>query len=235
MKGFQSPMAASLAASCLFVLAIPAHAQVGFNIDLDESFAPPELGGGAPSSAFGAAAYQPGFWNAIAASGNPTLQLHGLAGQLTNVTITGPAGGSGGGDNFPGNTGDYALLLNDGNLVGSTNSWMFAGVPSGDYDVYVYAVNPSNRTNPTAVHVTGAPVAYVNGPMPGNQFILGQTHCIEEISVTSGTFTISVDRGSNFSSYVNGFQIVPVPEPATLAGLGIGLLALTRRRKVAST
>ena len=67
--------------------------------------------------------------------------------------------------------------------------------------------------------------------MPSNQFILGITHCIQRISVTSGTFTIEVDRGSVHSGWVNGFQVVPVPEPSLIVGLSMGLATLAMRRR----
>ncbi len=90
-------------------------------MDLDVAVGDPGIGNGAPSSSFGDAAGQPGFWNRFGFGGVP-VPIAGLGGESTVVWMdaeyTGQVGG-GGGFAFAGNTGDYALLLNDAATVGS--------------------------------------------------------------------------------------------------------------------
>ena len=219
----------------LIALALSVGARAQFNCDLDDPGSPPFAGGGTPSSAFGAAANQPGYWNSLNAAGFGPTALRNLSGQLTNVICTGPSGGIGSGFNFAGNTGDYALLLNDGHQV-YHDSWTFTGLAPGIYRLYTYAVWPNGVVTATAVTVPGSFTVnpqYVTGPMPGNRFDLNVTHSIHEIQVSTGNVTVNVDRGGHFG-FVNGFQIVPVavPEPSIVLGLILGLLSIaTCRRK----
>ncbi len=237
MTGSRFICTLALALGGSLVLASSARAQVGFNIDLDDPFAPPFAGGGVPSSGFGAAAGQAGFWNGLVDSGVPPMQLRDLSGQLTNVVVTGPVGGSGGGWNFQGNTGDYALLLNDGRDV-SHDTWAFTNVPNGFYDVYTYTVFPDATHGYTSTVTVSNSITqnpqYVTGPMPGNRFILGVTHSIHEVYLTSGDFSITVDFNGSHGAVVNGFQIVPVPEPGTILCLGAGMLMIAARRPAAN-
>jgi hypothetical protein len=217
------------------MVAAAGHGQ-SFNIDINSEFSPPQAGGGPPSSVFGAAASQPGLWNAVPAAGMVPTQLRGLDGQLTSVVMSGPSGGVGGGNSFLANTGDYALLLNDGRLVGS-DIWTLSGLSSGFYRIYSYVVWPSTLVTSSQVTVSGSITPnpqIVTGPMPGNQFIQGITHSIHEISITSGSFAIQVDQGQQ-DAFVSGFQIVLVPEPSLVLGLTTGLLFLVRRRTRKST
>src|SRR5438105_12983852 len=97
-----------LPAICAFVGAPRASAQ-SVNVDIDIFTGPPELGNGAPSDSFGAAANQPGRWNRTYLGG--TQSLLGLDGLPSSVTIsfTTPIGFSTLGARFEGNTGDFAL------------------------------------------------------------------------------------------------------------------------------
>jgi len=90
------------------------------NVDLDIFAGPPEAGNGSPSSIFGGAADQQGFWNRMDAAGpRQATPLAGLDGNLTSAMIQVPGGSGGaGGSGYQGNTGDYALLLNDYALAG---------------------------------------------------------------------------------------------------------------------
>src|SRR5689334_2712495 len=129
---------------CVLGLAVCASSVVraqSFNIDLDIGSGSPDIGAGGPSSAFGAAAGQPGFWNVVYAGGPyMPLSLFGLSGAASGATIQATGGfGSGGGDNFHGNTGDYALLLNDyAQLLGPDLEvdYHFAGMQPGHYLIY---------------------------------------------------------------------------------------------------
>jgi hypothetical protein len=220
-----------LIGAAALLIATAANAQ--FNIDLNNDFAPPEAGGGTPSNTFGAAASQPGYWNNVPSNGNGPMALRDLSGQLTNIICTGPAGGAGLGYSNPLNTGDFSLLLNDGNQVGHS-AWSFSGITNGTYNVFTYAVWPNNLLRPTEVTISGSITPnpqIVFGQMPGNQFILGVTHCIHTIQVSNGTFTIDADMGSGAGGFVNGFQVVSVPEPSLVLGLSLGLLCLALRNR----
>jgi hypothetical protein len=203
------------------------------NIDLNTDFGPPEGGRGAPSSSFGAAADQVGFWDTFLVQTQSPKLLRGLNGALTNVLMTGPSGGTGGGNNNPLNTGDYALLLNDAHAVGtSTFSW--TGLANGNYRIFTYAVRPNGGISSASVTYTGSITTnpqIVTGPMPGNQFILGITHCIHDVVVTNSTLSMTIVMGPENPAYLNGLQIVAVPEPASVASLFLGSMLLASRRR----
>ena len=222
-----------LAAAAISLSPVAAWSQIGWNIDLDDDFAPPEGGGGLPSSDFGAAAGEQGrgYWNYLDTTGDPPTQLRGLDGVLTPVVVTGPTSGGGGGNNFRGNTGDFALLLNDGRLSPSGDTWTVSGLEPGKYKTYVYAVAPDDRVNPTVVTVAGIE-RIVTGPMPGNRFEVGVTHAEIEFDLIGNSFDIRVDRGQFRNAWINGFQVMAVvPEPGTLAVVSFALLFLRSRKR----
>jgi hypothetical protein len=204
-----------------------------FNLDINSPFGPPFAGGGPPSAAFSGPASQPGHWNAVNAAGAGTFQLSDLSGQLTNVILLRPVGGSGGNFNNPVNTGDYALLLNDGRGVNPEDSYTFTGLANGLYRLYTVAVAPNNEI--VAAHVTVNGVTHTStGPMPGNQFVLGITHVVHEAMVTNGTLAVTITSGGPTNCWLNGFQLQAVPEPVSLISLSIGVLSLiTRKRRAA--
>jgi hypothetical protein len=223
-----------LATVCLLIVAA-ANAQ--FNIDLDAG-SPPEGGGGVPNFQFAGAGSQPGFWNSLPATGHGPLPLFDPSGNPTNVLVTGPAGGGGGGWTNALNTGGYRALLNDGHQVSGLHSWSFTGITNGLYRIIVYAVWPNDLTTATFISVSGSITPnrqVVTGPMPGNQFIVGITHSVHDIEVTSNSFTIQADRSANLPGFVNGMQIVPVPEANLVLGLSVGLLAFAMRRRTQVT
>lgn len=207
------------------------------NVDIDIGVGDQQGGNGAPSSAFGAAADSPGFWNRINALGprNP-VNLRGLDGGPTGVLMQGSGGlGVGGGYNSYSNTGDFALLLNDFAFIGGNPQeidYHLTGLSEGRYRVFTYAVNASGYVIDTLVTVPGAddPLKVVTGPMPGNQFIEGVTHSVHDIWVTDGSIVIQV-RGTGIESSVNGFQVVAVPEPSSLLAVTCGLPLLLRMRR----
>ena len=212
-----------------------------FNVDMDIFFGSPQGGNGAPSSSFGAAANQPGFWNRSPGSGLRVLR--GLDGYTTSASFE-VLSREGGWDTLgwenPINTGDYALLLNDGNPVGellrgNVLTYIFSGLQAGTYKIFTYAVHPQGEASPTVVFVPdsiGEQYQTVTGPMPGNSFAYLVTHSIHEVILSSGAdITIILDQPPNrpISYFVNGFQIVPVPEPKTDFFLAFALFALTWR------
>jgi hypothetical protein len=221
-----------------------AHGQ-SFNIDIDIFFGDPGLGNGAPSASFGAAAGQQGFWNRCAYVGDPQ-SLSDLDGNATGVQMsytTGKAGSGGGhASSVTGNTGDYALLLNDSVSVaplldGGHLTYLFSGLQAGQYRVYTYAVNIGGGFMPTPVEVFGGtpPVEIVTGPMPVNSFQHLITHSIHDVNVfPSGELNLRIVQPPNspFSMQINGFQIVTVPEVSSRIVVGFGAaIVLLRRAK----
>ena len=201
-------------------------------MDLDIFAGDPSNGNGEPSSSFGGSALNPGYWNRILAGGHGPDALLDLGAQPTSVVMTVPVGsGSGGGSNYPINTGDYALLLNDYAVIPDLMVFRFTGMRPGAYRVYTYAVSAIGDTWPVDVTVDGAVVNpfRVTGPMPGNALILGITHAEHYVPDLTGDLFIRLaspwPRGN-----VNGFQIVAVPEPASFAVLSFSLLIAARRR-----
>lgn len=206
----------------------------GFNVDIDSPGSPPQGGGGVPSSAFGAASGQAGFWNMITVIGDDFDTLRGLDGALTSVTgqLVGP--NNGGSHFFAGNTGDYALLLNDASIIGSRDfTFTFSGLSNGWYRVYVYSAKINGEYGEADITVFGSSSANpqrVSGQMPGNRFEYLLTHSVHDIEVTSGELVI-FGEGPFPNAYINGLQILPVPEPATAVSLALlGLMYLARRR-----
>jgi len=194
----------------------PALAQ-GFNVDLD-------TGDGPPSSGFGGAAGQPGFWNSVDGTPGPH-QLHNLLDVPTpaSLGITFDPLGGGGLSFNSGNTGDYALLMNDAQQVGNIDSggWIlytFTGLIPGPYTVYTYAVAPHGIFVPVPVFVPGSTnpnTQIVTGPMPtNNTFSYLITHAVHDVLVgTDGVLKvdITIEGGLQWGAYINGFQIVPGP------------------------
>ena len=230
------PLGTAFAVTVILALAGLSSAQ-SIYVDLDVGIGDEGIGNGAPSSSFGGAAGVPGYWNRTPTGGGVTWSLLDTSGMPTPVTVrwTGSAGGLG--FRNTSNTGDYARLLNDAENVGAGGlTFTFTGFSSGAYRVITYAVKPQGELWATMITVPGSSSANpqpVTGPMPGNQLIFGITHSIHEIQLSGGP--LSVFAAENWpGSYVNGFQIVAVPEPSTVftCALGIAALVSMRRRRL---
>ena len=226
----------SVVLTSLFLVCASAWPQ-SIYVDLDVGIGDEGIGNGAPSSSFGGAAGIPGYWNRTPTGGGVTWSLRDTSGSPTPVTVrwTGSAGGLG--YRNTNNTGDYALLLNDAENVGTGGlNFTISNLLPGSYSVITYAVEPQGHLWETDISVPGSttpnPQA-VWGPMPGNQLILGVTHSIHDIDLSGGPLTIIA--AEHFPrSYVNGFQILAVPEPSAIFACALGLAALVaiRRRRM---
>lgn len=223
--------------ACLF-LAGPAAFGQSFNIDFDFPSAPPALGGGPPSAAFGAAAGQPGYWNAVWST-TTLWRLRDLQGSPANVWLDtrGLVGRNTGAWNFTGNTGDYAKLLNDGESVAPLSTLLLTGLQPGEYIVTTYAVFPDSEwQSPTLVAIDGAWAGEnpqrVTGPMPGNSFEHLITHSIHHVTIELDVMrlTLWVDL-PNRGGMLNGIQIQQVPEPCSLATISAGVAFLLGVRR----
>ncbi len=227
----RTPIRLVAAMSCAF--AALAHAQ-SFNIDLDQPSAPPALGGGAPSNAFGAASGQAGFWNAVPSAA--TFALTDINGVLTAATITLTGSSSSLAFNNGTNSGDYRLLMNDARQVGTvvqggTTTVTFNNLINGNYQLYTYAAPPQGTPGSTDVIVNGNSMFAIGGAS-GNTFTLGGTHVIHNVTVTGNTLTMIVvdPPGDGLPGYLNGFQLI-IPAPGAAASLAmLGALGLRRRR-----
>ncbi|MDL1927802.1 PEP-CTERM sorting domain-containing protein, partial [Fimbriimonadia bacterium ATM] len=216
--------------------AYQAAASLGWNVDFDNRGAPPEVGGGLPSDLFGAASGQAGRWNGVPATAGGIWPLVDVFGNANGVQYHGEGmSGFGGGYNDPYNVGDYRLLMNDSTQI-STHNWFFlTGVPNGRYQVWTYAASVSGRYVPFEIWVSGAAAGQnpqvVTGPAPPNQFEYLVTHGIHDIEVTDGTIRWDlINDPFIIGANVNGFQVVPIPEPASLIAMGGALAALLIRK-----
>lgn len=202
-----------------------------FNIDTNMN-TDPELGGGPPSSAFGAAAGQAGFWETVPTGNNGPFVLRGLDGLPTGVTLSAVGWGGGGAWNNPVNSGDYKLLLNDADRIAPGFEYTISGLVPGPYRVYTYCIKPNGQFGEAFITVPGAivPTKHASGIMPGNQLIEGVTHTVHDVTVVNGSLRIQA-AGPWPNAYLNGLQISAVPEPMSISAMltGIGLYWGRRR------
>jgi hypothetical protein len=210
----ERPASVALAIPCL---ALCAWSQ-SFNLDVGDSATY-----GSPAPTYGAAANQPGHWNAISGGYPYGFTVFDLSNVVTTVTTSVSNNGTGTGDfyfNNPLTSGDDELLmddLEDVGGVGSTSTWTFQGLMPGAYDVYTYAWAPDNGTYVSRVTPEGATDSQnVGGAWPGGH-ALGSTyarHCVT--AVAGQPVVMQIATASGFGS-VNGFQFrmkaSPCPTP----------------------
>jgi hypothetical protein len=222
----------------VLVMATGAGAQ-SLNVDIDQTGTNPALGQGVPSSAFGAAANQPGVWNSYVAT-TAAVPLVDLSGAATSASVqitatsTSPTTLA---FNNPAHTGDFALLLNDGSQIGTTTqggtrTYTFSGLASGPYSVVTYTARPGNFEGHLLVDIPGSNEGQLtaSGTPTGNTFTPGVSHVVHTLNVTGGTFDINLtDVAGAPAGYVDGFQITLVPEPTTCATPLAAALLLGRR------
>lgn len=204
-----------------------------FNIDIGDPFS----ASGVPSDLYGAAAGQPGFWNAVG-SGAFGFALMDLSGSATGVTLSNVGGAGDFEFDNPGTFGDDQALmddLQDIGGVGGVSTWTLEGLVNGMYEVFTYSWAPDSDTFLTQVGVTGSPdpLQLVGGAWTGGH-ALGTTYAQHGVNVTNGMIEITASTFDGFGS-VNGFQIVFIPAPGGLILLGIaGCLGARRRRRQVS-
>ena len=181
------------------------------------------------------------YWNSFAgASGAGNLMSTGRA--ATGVSLAFAANGAYTADPaFTAFTGTPFANLMQGILhtKGSGINIMLKGLSAGqNYSLYVYTQGDNNSARrSSAVTVNG--VTKTSTQTNTNAFIEGNNYLVfSGIADLSGNLAIGVSN-RNGEANVNGFQLrtVDVPEPASLALLGAGLVSLafiTRGRVAAS-
>lgn len=227
----------SIASAVVLAFGGPTRAQ-SFNCDLDEFGGTEQTGNGVPSSAFGAAANQPGVWNRIFASGTTTpVNLTGLDGVVTACQMYSSRPTPSGGFNNPNLSGDFRLLMADYAFIGLPIQYHLIGFQPGHYSIYTYSGSAQGNVVNLFVSVPGSstPIQTVTGPMPANQFIYGLDYCVHELNITGTSFELdlSTDAQQGPNPEVHGFQIVysPTPEPSTVFALSAALLTFAVRRR----
>jgi len=217
-RAFAPTLAILVAGSALQV---SARAQIPtVHVDIDRA------GVATASASEAGAAGAPGLWNAVdvsLATGSVLASgpLADTAGQPTGITLTAvaepgaqfrsayqPVGGL-----PPRPTND---LLSDVCYVQGVCTWVFGGVPAGDYDVYTYAMAPEGLPNLTAVSVAGAlqGTEIVGGTYSG-AYAEGLTHALHRVTVEplgggsgAGAIVVQTEPYVGYDS-VAGFQLVP--------------------------
>ncbi len=128
--------------------------------------------------------------------------------------------------------------MNDYTRITIPCTFTFSGLLPGRYQIITYGVDAVSRVLPLRVEVPGAstPIQYSGqGLMPGNQFVLGVTHCAHDLVLAGSSFAMVLSKVNEASQApsVNGFQLIytPVPEPSVALAFGIGVLGLTRFRR----
>ncbi|MBW7905825.1 MAG: PEP-CTERM sorting domain-containing protein [Phycisphaerae bacterium] len=203
--------------------ATPLAQAQSFNIDLG--------GGATPSNSYGGAASQPGYWNFV--GGSPQM-LADIGGNLTGVELLTPFATWPATFDHPGTSGDDEALLDDFMTWTPSGSMPFVvqGLPIGTYQFYSYSFAPDSANS--WVDIIGAPEGFQllgGGTWPGSHQ-LGLTYALHTVTLTQPTdVVINVGVWNGAWGGFNGFQIVQVPEPATLGLLAMGGLAMIRRRR----
>ena len=201
---------ATLVAPCMVFTQLVSAA--GFNIDFGSAFT------GLPST-YSAASGQAGVWNDVFANGN----LQDTTGAATSVAVT-PIVGNPNGQIGAATTNDELLL---GDFFFFSSGWNvdFAGLTDGLYDVYYYAPS-STGVSTGAFTANGTSITEIPGDSVSN-LIQGTSYdVLSGVSVSGGTLSLASTGGVlelNFG--LAGLQLVPVPEPASLALFAVGLMA----------
>ena len=165
-------------------------------------------------------------------SGAP-LALVDVSGAATGVVISVPV--AAGFNGFSGSfAGDLGLMINDNfySNPGSPWSMTVSGLVNGNYDFYYYA--PTNTSVDTgAFTINGIPAGNLTGSTSGSGTVEGlDWEKVANVPVTSGTLTTTwINAVPAKFTGLSGIQIVPTPEPGSLALLVLAGASLGLRRK----
>ena len=211
-------------------LAVGSSAVLAENINIDFGDLAP------PSAAYGAAAGQPGTWNAISAfAGSGPHALADVSGNPITATLSWSvfATVNDGVFNHAGTTGDDAALLDDFVTwppLGAV-SFMISGLSPGPYEVYSYVFAPNGADTLVTVQGANQGSQLVGGNWPGSHQA-GVSYALHTLTLQPGdTLTVTVNPWNGAWGGINGLQIVQVPEPASAALLGLLVVPACLRRR----
>jgi len=221
------------AAAALACALAATSAQAQFNVDFSNGGASAP----APSNAYGAAAGQAGVWNNFTTAVVAGAPLVDVAGAATGVTLSLTAGGfmfdasnsNPNGVITPAGSDDEFFM--DDVWDSPVNATITVGnPPAGPYQLYVYGGSPDSGTTFMQFNV-GAASQSVGGQWTNPfTFQQGVTHALFNVNHAGGDLVIGVPDVPGFES-VNGLQIAPIPEPASIGLLLVGATGLMRRRR----
>lgn len=116
-----------------------------------------------------------------------------------------------------------------GDYIVNFRSVDIRGLEPGSYLLLAYGANHAGEPYPQRIRVNGDPQTdTVYGGVWRGASVAGETHAVLEVVVGSGDLSIQALDGDPF---LNGLQIVPIPEPASFFACLIGLSLLGRHRQ----
>jgi hypothetical protein len=193
----------------LLVVLSPVGLPQAFNVDCNPAL-------GIPTSAYGAAASQPGVWNSVSTFSSPA-SLVDTSGTATAVTLEWPGFHFAYASNHIQTLGDDEALMDD--LLDGPETYTLKGLLPGEYDVYTYAWAPDDVQARTGVIVPGGTggVQNIGGSWTGGH-VQGITYAKHSVTVTGGQIAIVITIANKFAS-LNGIQVepknLPCPDPIT--------------------
>lgn len=213
-----------LAFIALAVVATVTVQAQNFNIDLGGTVA--------PGSSYGAAKGQTGHWhNVTDILGGTSGPIMDITGAATGVTLDTTSGMFSFTFNNASTSGDDENLLDDQfdlGVQGSSHTFSINGLASGPYNVFIYAWASDSDLSIITTTING------NSQQTGGAYtglVAGVTHGVWlNVNAVGGTISFSTFNDAGFGS-LNGIQLSQVPEPATMAVLGLGALAAIRRKR----
>ncbi len=220
-------------------VALPARGQ-SLNVDLGPQ------GGSAPSSDYGAAAWQAGFWNHVA--GQFTVPLRDLNDQATSVVAVSYTAGQSTTAIQNASADDNALMSDY--VSGSQSSGVVSlfGLSAGTYKIFLYAWDGLPGHDPANNHIELRGI--FGNAQTQQQFLVSITFDqtwpgshVHGVTFATASFMLSqgdflqidlIPQGSGEDPYLGilqGFQLVMVPAPTSAAVLiGCAVAAARRRR-----